>query len=395
MVAVVGAAVSDSGAAQTRMAGYGDDALNLAAFAELLGSAEAGAAAEWRPSFVRLDDAELAEFQTLCHAHAVALHDPIGRQLAELAAARLPAGPAAARAALVEEIVDAAGGATAVGNWVYLPWLARVVHLLGRDAYFEVITNRNRDKITAEEQLRLRARCVGVLGLSVGGEIAVAIAQEHLCGRMVIADFDELDLSNLNRLGAGFDDLGRNKAIIVARRIVRIDPYIDLTVLPDGVTAETLAGFLDGLDLLIEECDSLGLKHDIRLAAKQRRLNVVYAADERGFLSVEPYALWPELAVFHGRIAEAQPAREAYPSARAFFRALTEWLGGWDGISARSRRSLEQVGTVLCGYPQLAGEARYAAGQITHVARRLLLGERLPPFVGQVDLDELLPTSHR
>ena len=122
-------------------------------------------------------------------------------------------------------------------------------------------------------------------------------------------------------------------------------------------------------------------------------MNVVFAADERGFLSVEPYAGQPDLRPFHGRITAAQPAREAFPTPLAFFRALTEWMGGWDNISERSRRSLERVGDTLCGYPQLASEARYAAGQIGHVARRLLLGESLAPFCGNLDLAEALPPA--
>lgn len=73
--------------------------------------------------------------------------------------------------------------------------------------------------------------------------------------------------------------------------------------------------------------------------------------------------------------------------------ALTEWMGGWDCISERSRRSLDQMGETLCGYPQLASEARYAAGQIGHVVRRLLLGERLRPFMGHLDLEDLLPSA--
>jgi tRNA threonylcarbamoyladenosine dehydratase len=232
-----------------------------------------------------------------------------------------------------------------------------------------------------------------VVGLSVGGEAAVTVAQEHLCGEIVLADFDDLDLSNLNRLGAGVDDLGVNKAVIVARRIARIDPYLRVTVLTGGVTETNLDAFLDGLDLLIEECDGLGIKHELRRRARQRRLNVVFAADERGFLSVEPYADWPELLPFHGLIEAPQPPREAFATPLAFMLALTEWMGGWDRISEHSRRSLEQIGTTLCGYPQLASEARFAAGQIGHVARRLLLGERVMPFLGNLDLDQLLPST--
>ena len=365
--------------------------LDLAAFAAELASPATPPSASWQPWTVRLVAGEFERFAALCRAHGVAVLDPIDRQLGELAAVRLPGSSGAERERFIAETVAAHGGRSVYGNWVYLPWEARAVHLLDRDEYFEVITDRNRDKITREEQLRLRTMRVGVVGLSVGGEAAVSVAQEHLCGEMVLADFDRLDLSNLNRLGAGFDDLGRNKAVIVARRIARIDPYLGLTVLEEGVTESNLDGFLDGLDLLIEECDGLSIKHEIRQRARTRGLNIVFAADERGFLSIEPYAHFPELLPFHGRIEAAQPPRVAFATTLDFMRALTEWMGGWDRISERSQRSLEQIGATLCGYPQLASEARFAAGQIGHVARRLLLGDRIRPFLGNLDLDELLP----
>jgi hypothetical protein len=69
---------------------------------------------------------------------------------------------------------------------------------------------------------------------------------------------------------------------------------------------------------------------------------------------------------------------------------MSLWLGDWDRISERSRRSVEQVGHDLSGYPQLGSEPRLAAGQVGHVARRLLLGERLLPFFGHLDLNELI-----
>ena len=54
--------------------------------------------------------------------------------------------------------------------------------------------------------------------------------------------------------------------------------------------------------LLIEECDGLPIKHEVRLHARALGVNVVYAADERGFLSVEPYAHWPMLRPFAKRL---------------------------------------------------------------------------------------------
>ncbi len=348
----------------------------------------------WRPWIIRLAPEDVGPFQAYCRERHITLIDTIDRQLMDLATVRLPsAASAEERHRFVADALEASPAQATVGNWVYLPWLAKMVHLLEQEDYFEVITNRNLDKITRDEQRLLCTKRIGVLGLSVGGEAAVTVAQEHLCSEIVLADFDRLDLSNLNRLHAGCDELGHNKAKIVARRIARIDPYLRVTIFQDGVTATNMEGFLEGLDLLIEECDGLQIKHAIRLLAKARGVNVVYASDERGFLSVEPYAGQPDLRPFHGRLPGPQPSREACPTPLAFFKALTEWMGGWDSISERSRRSLERVGETLCGYPQLASEARYAAGQIGHVARRLLLGEPLEPFFGNLDLAERLPVA--
>lgn len=383
-------AVSDGPRTRTP---HKDPILDLEAFARAVASPRTPPAESWRPVFVRLQPSAFDGFGALCRERRIALIDTIDRQLLDLAAVRLPSADGSERQRFIEDALAAHGGRAAYGNWAYLPWEAKVVHLLDRADYFEVITNRNRDKITREEQRLLGTRRIGVIGLSVGGEAAVTVAQEHLCGEIVLADFDRLDLSNLNRLGAGFDDLGENKAIIVARRIAKIDPYIEVRVLRDRVTEDNLGSFLDGLDLLIEECDGLRIKHEVRRRARERGLNIIFAADERGFLSVEPYADWPELRPFHGRIEEPPPPREAFPTPLAFMQALTEWMGGWDQISERSRRSLEQIGATLCGYPQLASEARYAAGQIGQVARRLLLGERLPPYLGYLDLDQLLPSA--
>ncbi len=365
--------------------------LDLADFARRLASADGSAASCWRPWIVRLGSGEADRFHAVCREHDVAVIDTIDRQLAELAVVRRPAGSAdAERRCFINEQLAGHDGDASYGNWIYLPWEAKVVHLLDRDEYYEVVTNRNLDKITREEMVQLRGKRIGVIGLSVGGEAAVTVAQEHLCGAIILADFDRLDLSNLNRLGAGFDELGRKKTTIVARRIVKIDPYLELTVFDDGVSAANLANFLDGLDLLIDECDDLQIKHELRLRARARGLNLVFAADERGFLSVEPYAHRPDLPPFHGRIEGPQLEREAFPTPLAFMKALAEWMGGWDNISERSRRSLERIGETLCGYPQLASEARYAAGQIGNVARRLLLGERVEPFLGNLDLTDLI-----
>jgi tRNA threonylcarbamoyladenosine dehydratase len=366
------------------------DALDLASFLEELEAPPVPPGKSFRPSLLRLEPSDASSFRRLCLERGIVVVDTIDRQLSDLAVIRLPAAGPSERDAFVARAIESAGSAAACGTWVHFPWEAKIVHLLDQEDYFDVITNRNQDKLTRAEQQRLRTKRIGAMGLSVGGEAAVTVAQEHLCGEIRLADFDRLDLSNLNRLGAGCDELGHNKALIVARRIAKIDPYLDVVLYEEGVTESNLDPFLEGLDLLLEECDALAMKWHVRKRARERGLDVVFAADERGFLSVEPYRQARDLEVFHGRIPAPQPPREAFPTPLAFLKVLTEWMGGWERVSERSRTSLERVGTTLCGYPQLASEARFAAGELGHVARRLLLGEELPPFFGNVDLDEIL-----
>lgn len=367
--------------------------LDFEALADTLTSSSTKPEISWRPVFVRISPSEFADLTALCKEHHVTLIDTIDRQLNDLAVIRRPSIRNSTDLNYITGGIPAPGERTSYGNWVYLPWESKIVHLLNRDDYFDVITNRNQDKITREEQKELRTKRIGVIGLSVGGEAAVTVAQEHLCGAIVLADFDQLDLSNLNRLNAGFDELGQPKAKIIARRIARINPYLDVTILEEGVTTANLEEFLDGLDLIIEECDALQIKRDVRLLASKRGVNIVYAADERGFLSVEPYQYYPDLLPFHGRVEYPQTSREDFPTPAAFMKALSLWMGGWENLSDRAQSSLERVGDTLCGYPQLASEARYAAGQIGHVVRRLLLGERTPPFIGNLDLADLVPST--
>lgn len=79
------------------------------------------------------------------------------------------------------------------GRWVYYPWLNLLVHLLEPSAYRRVRLDRNRNKLTAEEQERFRSLRIGVVGLSVGHAIAHLITAEGLAGELRLADPDVIE----------------------------------------------------------------------------------------------------------------------------------------------------------------------------------------------------------
>ncbi len=363
----------------------------LEKFIQSLKNPTIAAELSYEPIIFQLKTTEQATFHRFCNAFSITIIDHIDRQLEDLIRVQNPTiTDKTVRLQQVEKLLEDTEKIADMTNWVYYPWTQKVIHILQQADYFSVITNRNQYKITAKEQAYLRQKTIGVIGLSVGGEAAITVSQEHLCSKIKIADFDELDLSNLNRLNASIADIGVLKTTISARRIYQINPYLQVEVFPEGVHENNIHSFLNGLDLLIEECDGLEIKFPIRQVAKSLKINTIYCADERGLLSIEPYGNDPNFPIFHGILKESQPPREAFDNDAEFMKALAIWCGGWDLISERSKMALSEMGKKICGYPQLASEARFAAGQLGNVARRLLLGEQLPPFFKHIDLEEII-----
>lgn len=154
------------------------------------------------------------------------------------------------------------------GIWIYYPWSNRLVHTLDKEEFIEVRTDRNKNKITHEEQELLRTKKIGIIGLSVGQSVALNLAMERVVGEISIADFDVLELSNLNRIRTGIHNLNVPKTIAVAREIAEIDPFIKINCFHEGITESNIDDFLlkdKKLDILIDECDGLYLKIFSRL----------------------------------------------------------------------------------------------------------------------------------
>lgn len=273
-------------------------------------------------------------------------------------------------------------------RWIYYPWRNCVAHILGPESFWKVRLDRNRHQITREEQRRLRTRTVGVVGLSVGHAIAHTIALEGLVGTLRLADFDDLELSNLNRVPATVLDLGLNKAVVCARRLLEVDPYINLEIHERGLHDDNAQPFMTGLDLLIEECDSLDWKVRLRELAREHRVPTLMATSDGGLLDIERFDLDPERPLFHGLLGDidASPLRDLSSEDNVPF-ALS-MLGG-DRISPKLAASLIEIGQTIETWPQLGSAVTLGAAQVAHATRRIGLGQDLPS--GRVRLD---PATH-
>jgi len=269
-------------------------------------------------------------------------------------------------------------------RWAYYPWRRAVVAVLGPRAFRAVRLDRNRNMITAEEQTRLAALRIGVAGLSAGHVIAHTLAAQGLCGELRLADFDCIELSNLNRVPATVLDLGLNKAEAAARRIAELDPYVPVRVLDVGLTVDTVDEFLTGLDVVVDECDSLDMKVILRERARARRIPVLMATSDRGLLDVERYDLEPQRPILHGLLGELDVAELSGMSSREKVPYMLRFLEA-EQLSPRSAASLVEVDRTLSTWPQVSGDVVLGATAIAEAVRRLGLGEDLRS--GRIRLD--------
>src|SRR5581483_6752442 len=233
-------------------------------------------------------------------------------------------------------------------------------------------------------QTRLGALRIGVAGLSVGHVIAHTLAAQGICGELRLADFDRVELSNLNRIPATVLDLGLNKAEVAARRIAELDPYLQVRVLDTGLTVDTVDEFLDGLDIVVEECDSLHMKAVLREGARARRIPVLMATSDRGLVDVERFDLEPERPILHGLLGDLDVAMFAGMTSRDTVPHLLRFLEA-EQLSGRMAASVIEIDRTLSTWPQVAGDVVMGATVIAESVRRIGLGEDLPS--GRTRLD--------
>ena len=279
------------------------------------------------------------------------------------------------------------------GVWVYYPWIEKVVHILDEEEYIFVRTNRNKHKITQEEQDLLVKKKIGVIGLSVGQSVSLTLAIERGCGELRIADFDVLDLTNLNRIRSGVHNIDLQKTVIVAREIAEIDPFLKVTCFHSGITEDNIETFLTEngkLDLLIDECDGIDIKILCRMKAKAHQIPVLMEASDRGTIDIERFDLEPERPILHGNIEHLDISKVKYLKTNEEKVPYILPIAGVETLSTRMKASMLEIQQTITSWPQLASAVTYGGGITADLSRRILLDELHVSGRFFIDIEELI-----
>ena len=105
-------------------------------------------------------------------------------------------------------------------------------------------------------QQKFSAATVAICGLGgLGSNVAVALARAGV-GRLILIDFDRVDITNLHRQQYKANQIGSYKADALAENLLEIAPYTEVKPVTAKVTEENFAELLKDADIVCEAFDN-------------------------------------------------------------------------------------------------------------------------------------------
>lgn len=105
-------------------------------------------------------------------------------------------------------------------------------------------------------QSAFSSAAVAVCGLGgLGSNIAIALARAGI-GKLILVDFDRVDITNLHRQQYKAVQIGKYKTDALTENLLDIAPYIKIQAVTQRITEENCAGFLRDADVICEAFDT-------------------------------------------------------------------------------------------------------------------------------------------
>ena len=107
---------------------------------------------------------------------------------------------------------------------------------------------------------RFSSATVAICGLGgLGSNIAIALARAGI-GKLLLIDFDRVDITNLHRQQYKANQIGLYKADALAESLLEIAPYTEIKTVTAKITEENFADLLKGADVVCEAFDNAEAK---------------------------------------------------------------------------------------------------------------------------------------
>ena len=132
-----------------------------------------------------------------------------------------------------------------------------VVNLIPtKEEWNRALAERHGEKL----QMKFSSATVAICGLGgLGSNIAISLARAGI-GKLILIDFDRVDITNLHRQQYKVNQIGKYKTDALSENLKEIAPYIELETHTESVTEENDAHLLRGADIICEAFDDAECK---------------------------------------------------------------------------------------------------------------------------------------
>lgn len=130
-----------------------------------------------------------------------------------------------------------------------------------------------------EGQDKLRKAKVFVAGAGgLGSPVCTYLAVAGV-GKIILADFDSVDLSNLNRQFLHHDkDIGREKIKSAEEKLLSLNSEIKVETIREKITDENADSIVPPCDLIIDALDNFDTRHVLNRLAVKRNIPLIHGA---------------------------------------------------------------------------------------------------------------------
>jgi sulfur carrier protein ThiS adenylyltransferase len=129
---------------------------------------------------------------------------------------------------------------------------------------------------------KLKDATVGIAGLGgLGSNVAVSLARIGI-GRLVIADFDVVEPSNLNRQQYFVEQLGRKKVEALTENLLKINPFLKIEGHSLKLTSENIPEIFKDCPVIAECFDKANQKQMIVETVLSKTKSVIVAVSGLG-----------------------------------------------------------------------------------------------------------------
>jgi molybdopterin/thiamine biosynthesis adenylyltransferase/N-acyl-L-homoserine lactone synthetase len=120
--------------------------------------------------------------------------------------------------------------------------------------YYDTFISRNSAFLDIEQVDIIKKTRILFAGCGLGSNIAVLAARMGFT-RFIVADYDKIELSNLNRQTFMTEQIGMNKAVALADLLVGLQPEAEVEIVPEVLTPSTAQRLIRDSDVIVNTVD--------------------------------------------------------------------------------------------------------------------------------------------